>query len=190
MSENTSFWPFGNASHLRLIRLPWHLEDKSLPHTIRHPLEGRPLPHFVELDQNCCFLHDTDLYGSWSVIFLTPSSTLFKGWRETMGFARMLDRFEALEARVIGVNHDTLKFNQEFTRLKGLEFSLISTWPNKRLFSVLGAVNEYGKPKRMTLLVDPQGKVRKVFTQVRVKHHAREVLTELKRLKEAVDDPF
>jgi thioredoxin-dependent peroxiredoxin len=90
---------------------------------------------------------------------------------------------------VIGVSPDTAKKHCRFKEKYGLPYTLVAdtdhavslaygVWQQKSMFG-----HKYMGVVRTTFLIDPEGRIAKVFEGVKPEDHAAEVLAELKRLR-------
>jgi peroxiredoxin Q/BCP len=93
-----------------------------------------------------------------------------------------------LNGTVLGVSPDTAESHRKFIRQHSLTIELLCD-PNKDVLKTYGAWGKkqmYGKETegviRSTVLVDPEGMVRKHWPKAPSKGHAQEVLHELKRM--------
>ena len=87
---------------------------------------------------------------------------------------------------VLGVSADSVETQAKFKKKNNLPFSLLSD-PHRRAVRAYGVWRRksfMGKKfmgiERTTYLIDPQGKVKKVFLKVRSKGHPAQVLAALK----------
>lgn len=113
----------------------------------------------------------------------TPGCTV-----EAREFTELLPEFEKLGAAVIGVSKDSLESHRRFAEKHGLKVTLLSD-PEHRVIEAYGAWakkkmrgREYWGTVRTTYLIDPEGRVAKVWRRVRARGHAAKVLEELRRL--------
>lgn len=113
----------------------------------------------------------------------TPGCTV-----EAKDFEAAMPEFEKRNAVVLGVSKDTVESHQRFSTKHELHFPLLSD-PDASVIDAYGAWGEknmYGKKSmgivRTTVIIDPEGKVKKVFPKVKVAHHVDAVL-------EALDAP-
>jgi peroxiredoxin Q/BCP len=86
---------------------------------------------------------------------------------------------------ILGVSVDTAESHKEFCAKEGLSFKLLSD-PDAKVSTEYGSLMEYQGKKlsaRNTFIIDPNGKVAKVFTGVKVTGHSDEVLAALAELK-------
>jgi len=86
---------------------------------------------------------------------------------------------------ILGVSVDTAESHKEFCAKEGLNFKLLSD-ADAKVSEQYGSVMEYNGAKlsaRNTFIIDPQGKVAKVFEKVKVAGHSEEVLAALASLQ-------
>ena len=83
---------------------------------------------------------------------------------------------------MLGASADTVEKNQQFTDKQSYTFPLLCD-TDKKLITALGIKTAKGYANRVTYIVDPDGKIAKVFSKVTPKGHADEVLKAVKDLK-------
>ena len=104
-------------------------------------------------------------------------------------FRDNLARVKSIGAVVLGVSADSVKRHAKFAEAEGLNFPLLAdeakttleaygVWQQK---SMMG--KKYMGIVRTTLLIDPEGMVRKIYDGVKVNGHVDEVLADLKALQ-------
>ena len=111
----------------------------------------------------------------------TPGCTI-----ETNDFNKLLPKFKKLNCDIFGVSKDSLKSHHKFIDKYKIKFDLLS---NEDL-TILKKYKVWGKKKfmgrefmgilRTTFLIDPKGKILKIWENVKVKDHAKDVLNTLK----------
>ena len=126
--------------------------------------------------------------GKYIVIYFytkddTPGCTI-----ETNDFNKLLTKFKKLECEVFGVSKDNLKSHDKFRDKYKIKFDLLADEELK----VLKKYKVWGKKKfmgrefmgvlRTTFLIDKKGKIIKIWDNVKVKDHAKEVLDTLKKI--------
>jgi thioredoxin-dependent peroxiredoxin len=99
--------------------------------------------------------------------------------------------YENSGARVVGVSPDTVTAQRKFADKYGLDFALLAD-ENHEVADLYGVWREkkmYGKTymgvQRATFLIDPEGKVARVFPEVSPKTHDEVVLDALGELASA-----
>ncbi len=124
-----------------------------------------------------------DLKGKTVVIFFYPKA-LTKGCTvESCGFRDALKDFPQ-NVVVIGASGDDMKLQQKFIDEHNLPFPLLCDTELK-LIKELGILSSpTGKtPKRVTFVIDGDGKIAKIYEKVTPATHPKEVLEYVKTLK-------
>ena len=113
----------------------------------------------------------------------TPGCTL-----ESRDFSKLNNLFEKRKTLVIGISKDSISSHLKFKKKYKLKFDLLS---DEKLV-VIKKYGAWGKKKflgksymgiiRSTFLISSKGKLLKIWSNVRVKDHAKEVLAELKKI--------
>jgi len=129
----------------------------------------------------------TSLKGKWVVVYFYPKDNTPGCTVEGREFTSLLPAFEELGAVVVGVSKDSCESHRRFRERHGLKHILLCDEGAK----VAKALGFWGKKAfgregvvRSTILLDPEGKVARVWKNVRARGHAEKVLEELKRLRE------
>ena len=130
-----------------------------------------------------------DLLGKYVVIYFYPKDDTPGCTIETNDFNKLLPKFKKLNCEIFGISKDTIKSHDKFREKFKIKFDLLSDEEIK----VLKKYKVWGKKKfmgreflgiiRSTILIDKKGKIIKVWYNVKVKDHAKEVLETLKSLK-------
>mgnify|MGYP000553490833 FL=1 len=130
-----------------------------------------------------------DLLGKYVVIYFYPKDDTPGCTIETNDFNKLLPKFKKLNCEIFGISKDTIKSHDKFREKFKIKFDLLSDEEIK----VLKKYKVWGKKKfmgrefmgiiRSTILIDKKGKIIKVWDNVKVKDHAKEVLETLKSLK-------
>jgi peroxiredoxin Q/BCP len=77
---------------------------------------------------------------------------------------------------------DSADSHKEFCAKEGLSFKLLAD-TEKKVVDQYGSLNQRGMASRNTFLIDPAGKVAKVWTAVNPNKHSEEVLGALAEVK-------
>jgi len=135
----------------------------------------------IEEGSDVSFIDDyIDNKGKWIVLYFYPKDFTSGCTYEAKSFNEKIDEFRKLNAEVIGVSVDSEESHKKFTEKLSLKFPLLSD--EKRELVEKFGVNNAGKAKRTTFIIDPERKVRKVWKKVDVKKHVDEVLNYLKEV--------
>ena len=126
--------------------------------------------------------------GKYVVIYFYPKDDTPGCSIETNDFNKLLSRFKKLNCDLYGISKDTLKSHDKFRDKYKIKFDLLSDESLK----TIKKYNVWGKKKfmgrefmgilRTTFLIDPKGKILKIWKNVKVKGHAKEVLDTLNSL--------
>ena len=130
--------------------------------------------------------------GKWIVLYFYPKDATSGCTLEGQDFRDKYADFLAHSAVVLGVSRDSLKSHENFKAKHNFPFELISDTDEKlcHLFEVIKMKSMYGKPylgiERSTFLIDPEGMVRHVWRNVKVKGHVAEVFDTLLSAQKSV----
>jgi peroxiredoxin Q/BCP len=126
-----------------------------------------------------------DFKGKWVVLYFYPKDFTQGCTIEARNFQRDIAKYEAANAVILGVSVDNAESHKEFCAKEGLNFKLLAD-TDAKVSDQYGSVMEYNGAKlsaRNTFIIDPQGKVVKVFEKVKVAAHSEEVLAALATLQ-------
>ena len=126
-----------------------------------------------------------DFRGKPVVLYFYPKDFTGGCTLEAHNFQRDLAKYEAKNAAIVGVSVDTADSHKEFCSKEGLKFRLLSD-PEGKVSTAYNSVMDYKGAKlsaRNTFLIDPQGKLVRVFEGVKVAGHSDEVLAALAELQ-------
>ena len=126
-----------------------------------------------------------DYRGKWIVLYFYPKDFTSGCTLEAHNFQRDQAKYDEVGAVIIGVSVDTADSHKSFCTKEGLTFKLLSD-PDATVSDQYGSVMEYNGAKlsaRNTFIIDPKGKIAKVFVGVKPNGHSEEVLAALAELK-------
>jgi thioredoxin-dependent peroxiredoxin len=127
------------------------------------------------------------LLGKYVVVYFYPKDNTPGCTTEACSFRDFNKEIESLGVKVIGISKDSPESHQKFSKKHNLNFEL---WSDERgeLMEVFGAFGEkkmFGKTfmgvKRSTFILDPTGKIIKIYKTVKPKEHTKQVLTFLQK---------
>ena len=123
-----------------------------------------------------------------TVVFFFPRANTSGCTREAAEFSSLIEKFNNLNTRVIGVSKDSIEQQKKFRRKHNLKCELGSDYDGKicEMFAVWVEKSMYGKKymgiQRSTFLIDENCKVLKIWPKVKVPNHAAEVLDNIANL--------
>ena len=149
------------------------------------PAAGSPAPDFSLTTNEGHAESLKDFRGKWVVLYFYPKDFTGGCTLEAHNFQRDLAKYEQAHAVILGVSVDTAESHKQFCAKEGLSFKLFSD-PDAKVSTQYGSVMEYNGAKlsaRNTFIVNPEGKIAKVFTKVNPSAHSEEVLSALSELQ-------
>jgi thioredoxin-dependent peroxiredoxin len=149
------------------------------------PTTGEIAPTFTLPSQTGAKISLKSFRGKWVVLYFYPKDMTTGCTIEAHNFQRDLPKFESEDAVILGVSVDTVDSHKQFCTKDGLTFHLLAD-PEHKVVDEYGSLGHYGNltiANRNTFLIDPHGKIVKVWTKVDPTHHSEEVLAALADLK-------
>ncbi|MBK5260165.1 MAG: peroxiredoxin [Thermoanaerobaculia bacterium] len=123
--------------------------------------------------------------GKWVVLYFYPKNFTSGCTLEARNFQRDLAQYAKKNAVIVGVSVDTAESHKDFCSKEGLAFRLLSDTDGK-VSSAYNSVTDYKGAKlsaRNTFIIDPKGRVARVFPGVKPAGHSEEVLVALSELQ-------
>ncbi len=146
---------------------------------------GQQAPEFSLPDQNGNKI-SLDNYSDKKIIlwFFPKAST--PGWTfEGQGFRDELSKFQNKNISVIGMSADSVKRQKNFCEKEKFNYPILSdeTKETLKAYGAWGIKKMYGREYegiiRCSFLIDEKGVIEKVYTKVRTKSHAQDILAEM-----------
>lgn len=148
------------------------------------PKAGDPAPGFSLPDQNGRPRASDEFRGKWLVLYFYPRDDTPGCTEQAARYRDAMRDIEALGAVVCGVSVDDSESHAAFARQYNLPFALLADRGGEtasRYGSLLNlCVVKFAK--RNTFLIDPQGRIAKVYLGVNPSRNAQDVTEDLKRL--------
>ena len=130
-----------------------------------------------------------DYLGKFVILYFYPKDDTPGCTVEANDFNKLLPQFKKLNCEIFGVSKDNLKSHDKFKYKYKLKFDLLSdeeltvlkkfkVWAKKKFMG-----REFMGILRTTFLIDKKGKILKIWENVKVKDHAKEVLETLKEIQ-------
>jgi thioredoxin-dependent peroxiredoxin len=129
-----------------------------------------------------------DSLGKYIVLYFYPKDDTPGCTIETNDFNKLLSKFKKLNCDIFGISRDDLKSHYKFKKKYKIKFDLLSdvdlnvlkkykVWAKKKFMG-----REFMGIVRTTYLIDPKGKILKIWDNIKVKDHAKDVLDTLKNI--------
>lgn len=147
---------------------------------------GDPAPDFSLPTQDGKTVNLKDFQSKWLVLYFCPADEPPGCTLEPHNFERDLPEYEKAHAAVVGVSPDSPKRHKDFATEQELTFQLL-TDRKRKVAKRYGAWRRLAlilkRPERATFLVDPQGRVAKIWLAADPRHQSADVLTALTELE-------
>ena len=144
--------------------------------------EGAPAPAFTLPSSEGRDVSLAELRGKHVVVYFYPKDDPPGCTVEAKGFRDARAELERRGAVVLGVSKDSVESHCRFRDKHSLDFPLLSDREGSVVaaYGAWGEKNMYGKKSmgiiRSTVVIAPDGRVKKVFPKVKVDGHVAEVL--------------
>ncbi|MFQ5941636.1 MAG: peroxiredoxin [Nitrososphaerales archaeon] len=122
-----------------------------------------------------CFYPKNHMWGC-------PSKKVFE---QAKSVVDNYERIKQLDAEVFGISVDTVESHKKFAGEYNIPFQLLSD-KDKKVCKQYPGLNIYGLAKRTTFIIDKEGNVAKVFTQIDHKSHGEEIIAALSTIAKRV----
>lgn len=150
---------------------------------------GKKAPTFSLLDQDSVTHTLKQYVGLWTLLYFYPKDDTPGCTKEACMIADVYKDFKRMKVTVLGVSKDTPKSHKKFAEKYSLPFTLLSD-PTMEMMDKYGAAafkQMYGKAvrgtKRISYLIDPTGKIAKVYPDVDPANHVGELLKDIQELQ-------
>lgn len=150
---------------------------------------GAKAPAFKAPDQNGVVRSLKEYAGKWVILYFYPKDDTPGCTKEACSFRDGFAKFKRAGVEIIGVSVDSVKKHAKFVEKYTLPFTLLADEEKK----IVEAYGVWGKKKfmgreymginRVSYLINPEGKIAKVYETVKPDEHADEVLADVKALK-------
>jgi len=155
--------------------------------TQTQPAAGTAAPDFSLSTSDGSQVTLKDYKGKWVVLYFYPKDFTSGCTMEAKNFQRDLEKYTQTGAVILGVSVDSAQSHKDFCAKEGLNFKLLAD-PDGKVSSQYGSTMQYQgatMAARNTFLINPEGKIAKVYTGVKPADHSEQVLKDLAELKKS-----
>ena len=140
------------------------------------PQQGQSLPDLDLTTESGEHIGTQDLTGQKTVLYFYPADDTPGCTKEACAFRDRMDDYAQAQIQVYGVSLDSPESHRKFREKYNLNFPLL-TDEGGRASEALGVLRENRKrTNRVTFLLDPEGRISKVYPEVSPETHADEIL--------------
>jgi peroxiredoxin Q/BCP len=144
---------------------------------------GQPAPDFNLPDQNGKTHRLSDYRGKWLALYFyvkddTPGCT-----EQACKFRDDIGELDDLGAEVVGVSVDDTTSHANFAKKYNLPFPLLADSKGETAARYGSLRSDGSLAKRNTFLIDPEGRIAKVYLSASTSRNSAEVIGDLKKMK-------
>jgi peroxiredoxin Q/BCP len=147
--------------------------------------EGDKAPAFTVATNGGGKLSLSDFKGKNVILYFYPKDDTPGCTKEACGFRDHWDAYKKAGAVILGVSTDNVKKHDKFVEKFKLPFTLLAD-EDKKIVEAYGVYGpktfmgvKYTGTHRVTFLIGPDGKIKKIWPKVKAAEHAEEVLAAL-----------
>ena len=150
---------------------------------------GDKAPDFTLPNQEGKKVKLSDLRGQWLLLYFYPKDNTPGCTKEACSIRDSMPRFNTQGLKVMGISTDSVESHKKFSQKHDLSFDLLSDKEKKvvKSYGVWGKKKfmgmEFMGTRRMSFLINPEGKIAKIYEKVKPAKHAQEVLEDIILLK-------
>ncbi len=154
-------------------------QESTTPHV------GQLAPDFTLSDQSGAAHHLAAYRGQWVLVYFYPKDDTPGCTKEACGLRDRFAEFKKLKAVVLGISVDSVESHKRFADKFHLPFPLLADTQKQvvQAYGVWGQRQFMGKTymgiARTSFLIDPAGKIAKVYPKVKPEEHTDEILKDL-----------
>jgi peroxiredoxin Q/BCP len=146
---------------------------------------GNAAPNFSLNDAQGKTHQLTDYADQYLVLYFYPKDDTPGCTKEACHFRDDMTQLEKLGAKVVGVSVDDSQSHADFAQKYHLPFPLLADSDGKVAASYNALSNFYvlKMAKRYTFLINPTGKIAKIYRDVDTSNHSQKIIDDLKLLQ-------
>ncbi len=138
---------------------------------------GEKASDFKVVDQNGKIRSLDDYRGKWLLLYFYPKDDTPGCTKEACNFRDNLERLKD-KVNVLGVSADDLESHKKFSQKYSLNFPILPD-PDKKIIKEYGVAGPGGVfAKRTSFLINPEGKIAKIYENVNPSKHVDEVISD------------
>lgn len=143
------------------------------------PQIDTPAPNFTLSDQDGNLHTLSDYKNWWVVLYFYPKDNTPGCTKEATNFRDAFAEIQDLGAIVLGVSRDPVDSHKKFHTQYNLPFPLLADIDGS-VIDMYGVKGIGSSAKRTSFIINPAGKIAKIYTNVKPIEHAREVADDLR----------
>lgn len=151
---------------------------------------GAPAPTFALSDQEGKQHQLGDYEGRWVVLYFYPKDDTPGCTKEACAFRDEYKLISELDTQVLGMSVDTVDSHTAFAKKYSLPFPLLADEGGAvaKQYGSLTSLGPIKLAKRHSFIIDPEGKLAKIYRSVSPSSHSDEIISDLKTLRASRSD--
>ena len=146
---------------------------------------GDPAPGFELVDQYQKIHKLSDYQSKWVVLYFYPKDDTPGCTTEACHFRDDIIKIRTLNAEVLGISVDDTESHKKFAEKHGLPFPLLAD-NDASVAKSYGALFSLGPikfAKRHSFIIDPEGKIARIYRDVKPSEHSNEIIRDIEVLQ-------
>jgi peroxiredoxin Q/BCP len=146
---------------------------------------GDTAPSFELQDQTGVFHKSEQYHGQWLVLYFYPKDDTPGCTTEACAFRDEYKVIIEQNTQVIGISVDSVESHAEFAGKYNLPFPLLADKGGivAKQYQSLASMGPIKFAKRHSFIIDPEGKIRKIYRSVSPSRHSQQIISDLAKLK-------
>jgi peroxiredoxin Q/BCP len=144
------------------------------------PNVGDIAPDFELPNQRGEIIKLTNFRGKYVVLYFYPKDFTSGCTLEAQSIRDVYNELKNLDVVILGISADSIESHKKFAEKYNLPFNLLSDTEKKviNLYGVKGLIGA----RRVTFIIDKNGKIIKIFQKVNAAQHGKELLETLRSM--------
>ncbi|MEN3038861.1 MAG: peroxiredoxin [Candidatus Kryptonium sp.] len=141
---------------------------------------GDKIPNFTAMCTDGTLLSSENLKGKWSVIFFYPKAFTPGCTKEVCSLRDGFELLSKFNINLYGVSKDDIETQKNFKEKYKFPYELIAD-KDGEIIKSFGVSGLFGFAKRVTFIIDPEGRIAEVIDKVRVSDHYLQIAETLQK---------
>ncbi len=141
--------------------------------------EGDTIKNFKIPADNGTIVELEKLKGKWVILYFYPKDNTSGCTKEAIKFSQLKKEYEKVNAVIFGINKDNLKSHRRFKQKHNITITLLYDKTGE-VSKYFGVKSLFGMCRRDTILINPEGKIEKIYRSVNPEGNPEDILKYIK----------
>ncbi len=148
---------------------------------------GQVAPPFALKDQTGKVHQLADYAGKWLVVYFYPKDDSPGCTKEACHFRDDIAQLRTLDIQLLGISLDSAESHERFAKKFNLPFPLLADEDGKtsKQYNTYWSLGPLRFARRHSFIIDPTGRIAKIYREVDADNHSAEIIQDLKTLQKA-----